>query len=211
MRYWVVLRPRAWSLRSHNAVASPCRRTTSSTASSWPRRRAATDEVLNPATGAVICEVASSDGADADAAVEAGARTRSSSWSRTTPRERFEALTKLADAVEADLAGAEAARIAERRQAGVDHRLRVRPDRRQPPVLRGRRPVHGRPGGRGVPRGPHLLHPPRPHRRDRGHRPVELPAQHGDLEDRPGASRPATRWSSSRRSSRRSPRSASPS
>ena len=62
----------------------------------------AVDEVLNPATGEVIAEVASSGTADAAAAVDAAAAAFDS-WRKTTPRERFEMITKLADAIEADL------------------------------------------------------------------------------------------------------------
>ena len=62
----------------------------------------ATDDVIDPATGQVIDQVASSGAADADAAVAAAA-TAFETWSRTTPRERSEKLLALADAVEANL------------------------------------------------------------------------------------------------------------
>ena len=62
----------------------------------------ATDDVLAPATGEVIAAVTSSDDVDVDAAVRAAAAAFET-WSRTTPRERFERITALADAVEADL------------------------------------------------------------------------------------------------------------
>jgi 1-pyrroline dehydrogenase len=62
----------------------------------------ATDEVLNPATGEVIEEVASSDAADAESAVDA-AHSAFESWGRTTPRERSEKLLALAEAIEADI------------------------------------------------------------------------------------------------------------
>ncbi|MGZ4717086.1 MAG: aldehyde dehydrogenase family protein, partial [Acidimicrobiales bacterium] len=61
----------------------------------------ATDAVLNPATGEVIAEVASSGAADAEAAVNA-AHEAFQTWGRTTPRERSEKLLALADAVEAN-------------------------------------------------------------------------------------------------------------
>ena len=67
-----------------------------------PAASGATDEVLNPATGEVITSVASSDAVDVDAAVEA-AKAAFETWSETTPRERFEKITALADAIEADL------------------------------------------------------------------------------------------------------------
>ncbi|MBG7604824.1 MAG: gamma-aminobutyraldehyde dehydrogenase [Actinobacteria bacterium] len=63
----------------------------------------ATDIVINPATGAPLGEVPSSDAADVDAAVQA-ATAAFESWSRTTPRERSEILGKVADAIEANMA-----------------------------------------------------------------------------------------------------------
>jgi acyl-CoA reductase-like NAD-dependent aldehyde dehydrogenase len=61
-----------------------------------------TDEVRNPATGELLDEVAASDGDDVDEAVAAAADAFGS-WSRTTPRHRFEMLMKIADAIEADM------------------------------------------------------------------------------------------------------------
>src|SRR5204862_5326385 len=58
-----------------------------------------TMEVLNPATGETIAEVASGTQADVDRAVEA-AKKALPEWLETTPGERAEALLKLADAVE---------------------------------------------------------------------------------------------------------------
>jgi 1-pyrroline dehydrogenase len=62
----------------------------------------ATDEVVNPATGAVLDEVASSDAADVDAAV-AAATAAFDEWAGATPRARSEILHKVADAIAADL------------------------------------------------------------------------------------------------------------
>ena len=67
-----------------------------------PAESGATDDVLAPATGEVLATVASSGAADVDAAV-AGAVAAFETWSETTPRERFERITALADAIEADL------------------------------------------------------------------------------------------------------------
>ena len=61
-----------------------------------------TDDVVAPATGEVIATVSSSDSADVDDAV-AAAKRAFVTWSETTPRERFEMLTALADAIEGDL------------------------------------------------------------------------------------------------------------
>ena len=60
------------------------------------------DEVVNPATGEAIASVASADAVDVDDAVTAAARAFEG-WSRTTPRERCERISALADVVEANL------------------------------------------------------------------------------------------------------------
>jgi 1-pyrroline dehydrogenase len=65
-------------------------------------RSGATDEVLNPATGEAISSVASSDAVDVADAVDA-ASVAFETWSETTPRQRFEMISKLADAIEGDL------------------------------------------------------------------------------------------------------------
>lgn len=65
-------------------------------------RSGATDDVINPATGSVIATVASSDAVDIEDAIVA-AEAAFEGWSATTPRQRFEALTKLADAIEDDI------------------------------------------------------------------------------------------------------------
>jgi 1-pyrroline dehydrogenase len=67
-----------------------------------PARSGATDEILEPATGARLDDVASSGVDDVNDAVAAAARAYGA-WSDTTPRQRFELLTKVADAIEADL------------------------------------------------------------------------------------------------------------
>jgi len=58
-----------------------------------------TMEVVNPSTGEVIAEVASSTAEDADRAVQA-AKTALPEWLETTPGERAELLFKLADLIE---------------------------------------------------------------------------------------------------------------
>jgi len=70
---------------------------------SWrAARHGATDDIVDPATGATIATVPSGDADDVDDAV-AAAVTAFETWGRTTPRERSERLHALADAVEADL------------------------------------------------------------------------------------------------------------
>src|SRR3954462_4112102 len=72
-------------------------------AGSWvPAASGATDDVLNPATSAVIAEVPASDGADVDAAV-AAAKEAFAGWRTQTPRARSEALYAVAQAIEDDL------------------------------------------------------------------------------------------------------------
>jgi 1-pyrroline dehydrogenase len=68
-----------------------------------PAKSGRTDKVLNPATGEVLAEVPSSDAADVEDAVAAAAAAFEE-WSNTTPRQRFETLSKIADAIEADMA-----------------------------------------------------------------------------------------------------------
>ena len=65
-------------------------------------RSGATDQVLNPATGEVLGTAPLSDAADVDDAVQA-ARAAFPEWSAKTPRERAEALSKVADVIEANL------------------------------------------------------------------------------------------------------------
>ena len=65
-------------------------------------RRGATDDVLAPATGAVIAAVPSSDAEDVDDAVRA-ASAALPTWAGKTPRERSEALGALARLLEEDL------------------------------------------------------------------------------------------------------------
>src|SRR4051794_5391899 len=58
------------------------------------------DEVVNPATGAVLAQAPRSSAEDVERAVSAAARAFET-WSRTTPGERSLALLRLADALEA--------------------------------------------------------------------------------------------------------------
>ena len=67
-----------------------------------PAKDGATDEVINPATGEVLAEVASGGAVDAEAAVAAAA-SAFETWGMTTPRERSEKLLALAAAVEGDI------------------------------------------------------------------------------------------------------------
>ncbi|MGI9584629.1 MAG: aldehyde dehydrogenase family protein, partial [Acidimicrobiia bacterium] len=61
-----------------------------------------TDEVINPATGDIMAEVASSDAADVAAAV-AAAKAAFPGWASLTPRARSEALHAVADVIDDNL------------------------------------------------------------------------------------------------------------
>ena len=83
----------------------------------WQESRGGgTDPVLDPATGEVITEVASSNAADVDSAVAAAAEAFAG-WAATAPGQRAAALLQLADAIEADADDLVAHREPERRQA----------------------------------------------------------------------------------------------
>jgi 1-pyrroline dehydrogenase len=59
-----------------------------------------TIDVVNPSTGDVIAAVPNSTAEDVDRAVEAAEQAFAGDWGDTTPSERFEMLSKLADAVQ---------------------------------------------------------------------------------------------------------------
>jgi betaine-aldehyde dehydrogenase len=59
----------------------------------------ALDDVVDPATGEVIFRAASSGAVDVDRAVQAAA-SAFESWSATTPRQRSEALLRIAQVIE---------------------------------------------------------------------------------------------------------------
>jgi gamma-glutamyl-gamma-aminobutyraldehyde dehydrogenase len=62
-------------------------------------------ETINPATGAVLAEVAAGQSEDVDRAVAAAKRAfRDGRWSRLAPRRRLEILQRFADAIESDAA-----------------------------------------------------------------------------------------------------------
>ncbi len=85
--------------------------------------------------------------------------------------------------------GARSARVRQRRQAMVGREGRAAGDVRLPPLLRGRGAEPRGQVGRRVRRGLHVDDPARAARDRRRNLPLELPAVHGDLEDRAGARR----------------------
>jgi betaine-aldehyde dehydrogenase len=80
-----------------------------------PARSEKSVEVLNPATGEVLAEVAQADAADIDAAVAAAKRSfESGDWRRATPAERARVLLRLAERIrveEEDLAALESRNV----------------------------------------------------------------------------------------------------
>ena len=146
-----------------------------------------TEAILNPATGEELARAPVSTAEDVDRAVRA-ARRAFEGWSQTTPAQRAQALLALARPDRGARRGDRAPGGAERRQADRGRQERRDPgDGRQPALLRRRRALPGGPGGRRVHGGLHLVHAPRGGRRDRPDHALELPADDGDLEDRPGA------------------------
>ena len=175
---------------NHGREEWRCERSrTSSTASSGPRAGGATEPVLNPATGEEIAQAPLSDAQPTSTRPSARPRgARSTSWSQTTPGRAREALLGLADAIEEhgeELAREEAINAGKPLAAVLQRRDRR--DGRQPALLRRRRALHGGQGRGRVHGGLHLVDPPRAGRRGRPDRAVELPADDGGVEDRPGA------------------------
>ena len=148
-----------------------------------------TEDVINPATGEAIAQAPLSTAPDVDKAVAAArARVR-----RLGEHDARRARAGAAEDRRRDRGArgrVHRARGGQRRQAagGLQERRDPR-DGRQPALLRRRRAQPRGQGGGRVPGGLHVVDPPRAGRRRRPDRAVELPADDGDLEDRPGAGR----------------------
>ena len=147
-----------------------------------------TMEVLNPATGEVIAEVPRGTAEDVERAVDAATKAWGE-WQDKTPKDRMELLLRLADVIDEnaeELARLESLNVGKPWWVAVD----------EPGVMSdclrffagAARNLEGKAAG-GVRRGLHLDDPPRAARHRRGHLPLELPALHGDLEDRARARR----------------------
>ena len=96
-------------------------------------------DVLNPATGKVIAQVAEASEEQITAAVSAAPKAFPG-WAATVPKDRATLLMKLADRIEAEAHGVRGARIAELRQAAGRRAERRDPGhRRRVPLLRRRR------------------------------------------------------------------------
>ena len=147
-----------------------------------------TMEVLNPSTGEVIAEVPRSSAEDVERAVEA-ARKAFAEWEREDAEGPDGAAAQARRRDRRQRRRADAARVAERRQADGDRGRRDAVLRRQPALLRRRRPHARGQGRRRVRRGLHLDHPARAARDRRRDHALELPADDGDLEARARARR----------------------
>ena len=143
---------------------------------------------LSPVTGQPLCEVARSDAADIEAALDA-AHAAKDAWGKTAPAERALILNRIADRMEENL---DLLALAEtwdngkpiRETTAADLPLAIDHFRYFAGVLRGpgRDSVRDRPRHRRLPF-------PRAARRRRPDHPVELPAPDGLLEARAGARR----------------------
>ena len=151
-----------------------------------PARSGATDDILNPATGAVIGTAPASDTADVDDAVAAAAKAFPE-WAAKTPRERSEAIHELARRIEADIENLSAI---ESENVGkpvsiMEFEMDLTLDNWKFFASAGRF-LEGRAAGEYM-TGLHVDAAPRAAGRDRLDRAVELPAQHGHVEGRPRA------------------------
>ena len=144
-----------------------------------------TDAVIDPATGEVITEVASSNEADVAAAVESAAAAFDE-WAATAPGERAKALSALADRLEerADHLVAIESRNVGKPISAVPDEIGFLADNLRYFGAGAAEPHH--PGARRVPRRLHVDPSARATRRRRLDRPVELPADDGGLEGRAG-------------------------
>ena len=151
-----------------------------------PARSGATDDIVNPATGAVIGTAPASDAADVDDAVAAAGRAFPE-WAAKTPRERSEALHELARRIEGDI---EHLSAIESENVGkpvsiMEFEMDLTLDNWKFFAAAGRF-LEGRAAGEYMD-GLHVDAPARAARRDRLDRAVELPAQHGHVEGGAGA------------------------
>ena len=144
------------------------------------------ETIASPASEQAIASVPKAGAADVDRAVAAADRAFAG-WSDQTPgrARRRAAETRRPGRIAWRRTGRDRER--QRRQADVAGQVRDPLRRRQPALLRRRRALPRRQGRRRVPRRLHQHDPARAGRRGRLDRAVELPADDGGVEDRPGA------------------------
>ena len=163
----------------------------------------AEETILNPKTGETILDLPEASPAQIDAAV-AAAEKAFATWSRTTPAQRAGYLLKIADRIEAeaeDFAALEALNCGKPINAVLNDEIPAIVDCFR--FFAGAVRVDARRRRRRISARPHLDGPPRPDRRRRLDRAVELSADDGGLEARRRRSPAATPSSSSRPSRRR--------
>ena len=146
------------------------------------------EPVLNPATGEEIAEAPLSGASDVDRAVAAARARLRRAGPRRRPASARSRCCKLADAIEEhgdELAELEAANAGKPIEAVKDDEIPVMVDNLR--FFAGAaRCMEGKAAGEYL-EGYTSMHPPRAGRRRRPDRAVELPADDGRLEDRPGA------------------------
>ena len=145
--------------------------------------------MINPSTGEVIAQAPVSSAEDVDRAVEA-ARKAFETWGSSTPRSRSEALLELADAILEhgdEFADIESADAGKPRQAFVDEELEMCADNLR--FFAGAaRNMEGKAANEYV-EGFTSMTRREPVGVAAQITPVELPADDGDVEDRPGVRR----------------------
>ena len=159
---------------------------TSSPATSSTPWTAACARSINPATGEVIAEVPEGTQADVDRAV-AAAKAAFPGWRDTTARRARARDAQARRPARGARRGALPPGVRQRRQADGGRPRGDADHRRQRALLRRRGARARGPRGRRVHGGLHEHGPARADRRRGPDRAVELPADDGDLEDRPGA------------------------
>ena len=176
-------------------TTSTARRTCMDTAAADRRRASrpateAPEPILNPRTGATDPRAARGLAGAGRRRGRRGAAAPSTAWSRTTPAERSAALLRIADRIEAEADG-----FAALEALNCGKPINAVKNDEMPAIVDcwrffagAVRCQHGAARGR-VPRRPHLDDPPRPGRRRRLDRALELPADDDGLEARPGARR----------------------
>ena len=151
--------------------------------------RGESEDDINPATGESVATVQVGTREDADRAVAAAQKAFDEVWFDTPPKERSAMMLKLADALDAD---ADTLALLEAEDVGKPISVSAADIPFITDNIRffagAARVQEGKSTGE-YERGFTSIDPPRAPRGHGGHLPVELPADDGGVEDRPGAGR----------------------